>query len=75
LGKKDAVAIPVQKWFESNPALTALLHKQYQLNAIENKQLATDLKLLSEQGSTFEKLLVFNFFSAFKLLFPEKHES
>ncbi len=74
-GKKDAVAIPVQKWFESNPSLTALLYKQYQLNAIENKQLAADLKLLSEQGSTFEKLLVFNFFCAFKLLFPEIHES
>jgi asparagine synthase (glutamine-hydrolysing) len=74
LGKKDKVAVPVQKWFELNPKLSTLLLRPYQFETIENKQLASDLKCLSEQGTTTEKLLVFNFFNAYQLLFPEIHE-
>jgi len=72
-GKKDGVAVPVAFWFSHNSNLKAMLLEEFPMSCIENIQLSSDINELKKNGTLFEKLLVFNFFSAFKILFkPNK---
>jgi hypothetical protein len=68
-GKKDGVAVPVAFWFTNNSNLKAMLLEEFPLSWIENIQLSSDINELKRNGTLCEKLLVFNFFSAFKILF------